>query len=175
LRQALMPPFLLAAAILIIAGVAKLRAPGGVATAMRVLGLPPALARPLARVLGGAEIALGALAAVAPLRSAAIAVAVLYLLFALSAMMLARRLAACGCFGAADSPASMAQTLLSAGLGAAAAVAAISPPHGLAWMLGQPMAPGLALIVGIAGAAYGTVLVYTELPSAWNAWRGSAR
>jgi hypothetical protein len=37
-------------------------------------------------------------------------------------------------------------------------------------MLGRPVAPALALIVGIAGAAYGTVLVYTELPRAWNAW-----
>ena len=37
-------------------------------------------------------------------------------------------------------------------------------------MAGQPIAEALVLAVAIAVAAYATVLVYTVLPRAWNAW-----
>lgn len=168
MRQALTPPFVLAAAILVIAGLAKLRTPAGMIRALGVLGLPSGLAT--ARGLAIAEVAVGSWAAVTPVRPAAATVAGLYLAFALSATALARRSASCGCFGQAESPASIAQALLSAGLAGVAVAAAVVAPHGLGWVLGRPSASGLALIVGITGAAYAAVLVYTELPRAWNAW-----
>ena len=36
----------------------------------------------------------------------------------------------------------------------------------------QPPATAAVLAVGIAGAAYATVLVYTGLPRPWAAWSG---
>ena len=59
---------------------------------------------------------------------------------------------------------------MSAALAAVAAVAAISPPGGVGWILHQPPAQACALLVGVVGCAYGLVIAYTELPSAWGAW-----
>jgi len=37
-------------------------------------------------------------------------------------------------------------------------------------VLQRPPATAAALLLGAAGAAYATVLAYTELPAAWRAW-----
>jgi hypothetical protein len=82
-----------------------------------------------------------------------------------------RRGAACGCFGGDDTPATAAHVWLSAALALAAAAGVAWPPRGTGWLLtGSPGVAG-ALALGIAGAAYATVLAYTELPEAWSAWR----
>jgi hypothetical protein len=83
------------------------------------------------------------------------------------ALLLARRRAACGCFGEDDFPASRAQALLSAVLAVASAAAAVWPPHGL---LDRPAGQAVVLMIGIAASAYATVLAYTQLPAAWSAW-----
>ena len=49
-------------------------------------------------------------------------------------------------------------------LGAVAVGAALAGPHGLGWVLDQPPMQTAALLVGVAGALYATVLVYTQLP-----------
>ena len=170
IAEALTPPFLLAALLLCLAGAAKLRSPAGAARALEALGLP---ARPAwVRVLGAGELALGVLGAVAPGRVAAGALACLYGLFAAVAIALARRRAVCGCFGENEAPASPAQAILSSAfalVGLAAAV--IAPAHGLGWVLGRPPVSVVALMIGLAGSAYGAAIVYTELPPAWSAWR----
>jgi Methylamine utilisation protein MauE len=158
-------PLAVAALVLIVAGVAKLRAPGPAAAALRELGLPAA-ALPI-RTFATGEIALGAWALVAPAGVMAIAPACCYAAFAVLALLLASRRAACGCFGEGDFPASRAQALLSAVLAVVCAAAAVWPPHGL---LDRPAGQAVVLMIGIAASAYATVLAYTQLPAAWSAW-----
>jgi hypothetical protein len=161
---ALTPPFALAAIVLCVAGVAKLRSPAGAAAAVSV--------RPsLIRVFALLELGLGGWAIAAPSRLSASLLAALYTCFAALAVFLARRHIPCGCFGEQDRPASGLQALLSAGLAAVAAVAAVRPPHGIGWLFARSPVLWLAL----AGAAYATVLVYTALPAAWSAWEGGAQ
>jgi uncharacterized membrane protein YphA (DoxX/SURF4 family) len=166
---ALTPALFVAAAVLCLAGVLKLRQPAAAERAVSALGLPsdPLLVRSLAAV----ELSVGVLAIVAGGRSAAAGVACMYLLFAAVAALLARRDVSCGCFGEDRTPASAFQAGLSGAFAVVAVLAALSGTHGLGWALAQ----GPALPIGIAGAVYATVLAYTELPAAWIAWSGSAR
>jgi len=163
--DALTAPMAVAAVVLVIAGVAKLRAPAPAVAALRELGLPAA-ALPI-RAFAAGEIALGVWALVAPTSIVAIALACCYATFAGLALMLARRRAACGCFGEGDFPASRVQALLSAVLSLACAAAAVWSPHGL---LDRPAGQAVVLVIGIAAAAYATVLAYIQLPAAWSAW-----
>ncbi len=166
----LTPPFLLAAAVLLVAGVAKLRAPAGAVRALLTLGVPARAGH--VRMFAAAEIALGAVCAVAPTRAGALALALLYGLFALITALLARRRVSCGCFGEAqgDSPASSAQAMISGMLAIVAAACALQAPHSVGWVLTRPVPTAAVLSVGIAGAAYAAVLAYTLLPQAWSAW-----
>ena len=165
MADALTAPMAVAALVLIVAGVAKLRAPAPAVAAVRELGLRAD--QPSIRFLAAAEIALGVWALVGPTSIAAIALACCYAAFAGLALMLARRRAACGCFGEGDFPASRVQALLSAVLALTCAAAAVWPPHGL---LDRPAGQAVVLVIGIAAAAYAMVLAYTQLPAAWSAW-----
>ncbi len=169
--RVLTPPFLVSALVLIAAGVAKLRAPDGARLAMRTLRMRvPAFA---IRLFAAVELALGVSAVLDPSRPVIRgAVAGLYAVFALISLLLARRRASCGCFGERDVPASMIGSLLSAVLAAVAVMTLVWAPHGLGWVLAQ--APDIAggTVLGILGAAYATVVAYTDLPLAWEAWSG---
>jgi uncharacterized membrane protein YphA (DoxX/SURF4 family) len=166
--QALTAPILLAASVLCIAGVAKLRSPDTATRAFEALGLPakPALGRALATV----ELALGLWCALDGSRPAAIAVACLYAAFAAAAVLLSRRHSSCGCFGAEELPASLWQAVLSATLGAVALAGALADAHGLRWVLDRPALEASTILLGTAGAAYAVVLAYTLLPQAWTSW-----
>ncbi len=161
-------PFLVAAAVLCVAGIAKLRAPEAAGRALAGGGLPAA--RGLVRLFAAAELTLGLWSLASPGRVAAGAVCLVFLLFTGLSALLARRASSCGCFGSDESPATIFQPLLSAAFALAAAGACVWPPQGLAWIAGR--SPGLcvALLAGVAAAAYATVLAYTELPAAWGAW-----
>ena len=167
MAEALTPPFLVAALVLCTAGVAKLRAPAPAMRALAGAALPAGATR--VRVFAALELAVGLWAGLDPSPTAAVAVAGTFLILAAVAALLARH-TSCGCFGEGEAPASKLQPLLSVGLAAIAAVAAAWPPHGLGWVLARPPATAAALLLGIAGAAYATVLAYTELPAAWGAW-----
>ena len=99
MADVLTAPFAVAALVLVVAGVAKLRAPAPAAAALRELGLPTAALA--VRALRGFEIALGVWALATPTSVAAIALACCYAAFAGLALLLASRRAACGCFGEA--------------------------------------------------------------------------
>jgi hypothetical protein len=158
-------PLAVAALVLVVAGVAKLRAPAPAVGALRELGVP--VGQPVIGVFAAAEIVLGVWGLASPAGIAAIALACCYALFAGLALLLAARRAACGCFGEGDFPASGLQAAISAVLAGACAAAAIWPPHGI---LDRPAAQAAVLVIGIAGSAYATVLAYTQLPAAWSAW-----
>jgi hypothetical protein len=168
MREALTPPFILAALVVCAAGALKLRSPAGAVDAARALGLPAQAW--LVRTLALGELVLGLACAVYPTRALAAALALLYAVFAAVATVLMRRRVACGCFGENDLPVSRAHVIASELLGTVALVAVAAPPHGLGWVLGRPAPQAAALLIGIAGAVYATVLVYTVLPRAWAAW-----
>jgi hypothetical protein len=161
-------PFAVAAIVLAVAGVAKLRAPRAAVAALREAGLPASTW--LVRAFACFEVALGVWCIVSPGGPAAIGLACCYAAFAALALLLARRRAACGCFGENEAPASMAQAVISAVLATICVLAAIRAPHGVGWVLDQGAGNALVLVIGIAGSAYATVLAYTQLPGAWAAW-----
>ncbi len=168
MAQALSAPFLVAAVVLCAAGLAKLRSPTGAVRALAAVGLPARAG--LVRAFAGGELALGTWSLLYPSPRSAGAVACVYAGFCILSLVLARRRAACGCFGDGDAPASVVQSLLSAALGLVAAGAAIAPAHGVGWILGGGIPKASVLTVGIAGSAYAIVLAYTKLPQAWSAW-----
>jgi hypothetical protein len=163
--EALAPPFVVAALLLCVAGVLKLRSPDRAAAALRTRSWA-------VRVLAVGEVALGAGCALLPTRPLAVALAGVYGLFSLLAVVLMRRGVPCGCFGDNDLPVSLAHVIASELLGALALGAVLTGPRGLGWVLDQPATQAAALVVGIAGALYATVLLYTQLPAAWAAWSG---
>jgi hypothetical protein len=168
MATALTAPFAVAALVLCAAGVAKLRSPAGAVSALVVLGLP---ARAVSvRALAVSEVALGVGSLLQPARATAAAVAGLYAIFAVVSFGLARRRAACGCFGVDDAPAWVGQSVLSAALAAAGLAAVIATPHGVGWILGSGVAHAAALLLAIVGSAYAAIIVYTQLPRAWPAW-----
>jgi hypothetical protein len=166
--EVLTAPFLVAASVLCLAGAAKLRSPAAAARALTTLGLPARLA--LVRALAVGELALGVWCALDPVRVAAGAMACLYATFAGAALLLAHRHSSCGCFGEREAPASIAQSIVSGILSLVALAATVSEPHGLHWIFERPAMYAVVLFVGTAGAAFGTVLAYTEVPLVWSSW-----
>ena len=170
MSEALTPPFLVASLVLCVAGAFKLRAPQGAANALRTLGLPGGMW--LVRGLALGELVLGAACAVFPTRAGAAVLTGVYVTFAGVAAALARRRASCGCFGEDETPVSAGHWIASLVLGAVALGVAAFDSRGLGWVLGRPATTAVVLLLGIAGALYATVLVYTEVPRAWSAWSG---
>jgi hypothetical protein len=163
MSEAVAPPFIVASLLLCVAGVLKLRSPAGAAAALDT--------RPwVIRSLAAGEVALGTLCVLHPTRAPAAALALTYMTFAAVAVVLMRRRVACGCFGESDFPVSLAHVIASELLGTLALAAAIAGPRGLGWVFEQPAPTAFALLVGIAGAVYATVLVYTVAPRAFAAW-----
>ena len=170
MSPALTGPFLAAGGLLCVSGVAKLRAPSPAAQALRTLGLPAGQA--LVRIAAAGELVLGVVAAVAGGRGAAVVLGAAYAAFAGITGVLARRRAACGCFGGEDTPAGSAQMLLSLALAILCAAAAVWPAEGAGWVFGQSAAYAAVLLVGTAGCVYALSIAYTQLPEAWAAWSG---
>lgn len=167
------PPLAVAAIVLCVAGIAKLRSPSVAVQALRTLGLPgPPM---LVRGLGLVEIMVGVWALAGPRLVPTVLLAATYGGFAVVALLLTRRRSSCGCFGESDSPASTAQSVLSACFALVAVAAAIWQAHGVSWLTARSAPTAAAMILGIAGAAYATVLAYTELPLVWSAWAGGSR
>ncbi|MGZ4181161.1 MAG: MauE/DoxX family redox-associated membrane protein [Solirubrobacteraceae bacterium] len=158
-------PLAVAALVLVVAGVAKLRAPAPAVGALRELGLPAG--QPAIRVFAAAEIALGVWVLASPGGVPAIALGCCYAVFSALALLLAGRRSACGCFGEGDFPASCLQALISAVLAVTCGGAAVWPPHAI---LDRPAGQAVVLVIGIAASTYATVLAYTQLPAAWSAW-----
>jgi hypothetical protein len=162
-------PIAVAVIVLGVAGAAKLRSPAGAARALAALGV--SVAAGVVRVIACGELALASLVLLAPGRATAGLLAVVYAALALLADRLARRGEACGCFGEDGVPATAAHVWLSTAIALVAAAGVLWPPHGLGWLLSAPAVVAGPLALGIAGAAYATVVAYTELPAAWGAWR----
>jgi hypothetical protein len=178
MAAALTTPIVVAAIVLAVAGLAKLRSPGTAVRALAAAGLPlpgaaasSSLPRAAVRAIAAGELALAGLVLFAPGRASCALLAAMYAVLALVARTLVRRGTSCGCFGEADTPATAAHVWLSAALALVAAAGAAWSAHGIAWLLRGTPGVVAPLALGIAGAAYAAVLAYTELPGAWSAWR----
>jgi hypothetical protein len=159
-----------ACALLIAAGVAKLRAPRPAREALELIGLPvPSLA---VRILGGAEVVLGGFAAIRPGAVSGGLVALAYAAFAVTASLLLRadRGADCGCFGRASSPASAAHVALNAGACGVAIAAALVGPPGLQWIATRAPLVAVTLVIALAGAAFAAYAAFTLFAPAWRAY-----
>jgi hypothetical protein len=159
------------AAVLVVAGAGKLRAPAAAADALRSAGLP---AGPIpVRLVGTAETVLGIAVLVAPARPALGLMAALYAAFAAFALRLllaAEPAPSCGCFGA-GAPPSPLHVAFDAVAAVVAAAAASGPPPGLPELAARAPLPGIALVAGCTAAAYAVTLVLGRLPEAAAAYR----
>lgn len=167
----LLPAFVVVCALLIAAGLSKLRSPAAAQAALS--GVRVHVPRAAVRVLGAAEVAIGAAAAAHPSPLTATLVALAYGAFCV--FVLSGRPARCGCFGAAGAGGGLMHALLNAGACAVAILAAIAPPPGVEWILGRNLLIAAPLALGTASAALAAYLMFTAFPTAWRAYRTEGR
>ncbi|MFN2521904.1 MAG: MauE/DoxX family redox-associated membrane protein, partial [Mycobacteriales bacterium] len=152
-------PYLAAALLLVVAGVAKALDPLSLVRALRATGLTvraPLLAR-WVRAFAVVEAAVGAAAVVVPGRAVAIAVALSYAgftAFVLRALRSGSSLASCGCFGPNDTPPTRTHAAVTAVLSLLTLAAATDP--------GVSYGAALFFVTGVL--AYLTYLVLAVLP-----------
>ena len=167
---ALAPVFLVACALLVVAGVSKVRAPTSARGSLELIGVPVPLVA--VRALGVAEVALGLLAAIRPGALAAGLVAGAYGVFFLATLRLlaVEGGADCGCFGAASAVASRSHAVLNLVACAAGVVAAAFPPPGVSWIASRSPLVAVTLVLGTTAAAFAAYAVVTLFAPAWRAY-----
>lgn len=171
----LAPLFSCAAALLAVAGLAKLRAPAAASSTLAALSLPAGA--PTVRLAGGCELAIGTWSLVSPGRLAGAVLAAAYLGFAVVVAGLlrrGRRDAGCGCFGETDAEVNPLHLVLNLAAAGAGVAATIAPPTAIARIASDHPATGAVLVIGVAGTVYAAYLLYTSAPTAWRAYRGGA-
>ena len=170
--MALTPVFVVACALLVLAGAQKLRTPGPAHHSLALAGLPvPAV---VVRLLGAGELAIGAIAAVWPTVLTGALVALAYVAFCAFLVLLLRRAggasADCGCFGGTDAGATTAHVALNALPCVAGVLAATVHPPGLGWALTRPALVAVPLLLGTSAAVLAAYLAFTVFPRAWRAY-----
>ena len=122
-------PYVAAAALLVLAGVPKVRDPGDLVRAVRSVGLP--LGRGAVRAFAVAEVVVGVVALVAPGAVTAALLAMTYAVFTAFVVLALSRggvLSSCGCFGKADTPPTRAHAVVTGAATVAAAAVAVTVP-----------------------------------------------
>lgn len=153
------------AALLLMAGTAKVARPVASTEALTLAGFP-ASSR-VARGLGVGEVVLGALVLGAatlptPLPTLVVAgVGLAYLAFAVvAARLLAAGASSCGCFGEVDAPLSRLHVAVDAALAAAGVVAATGAPPTVGGLL-----PTALVVVVVAAAAWMLRALLVQVPA----------
>ena len=159
--DAVIGPYLAAVALLAVGGAPKTWAPADTSRGLRAMRLPVG---PLAvRIMGAAEVATAVSAVLRPGPVSAIAVAAWYVVFAAVVVVALRSrapLSSCGCFGAVESPPSLAHLALVVLAAAVSIVTATTWSGGL--LVDQP-AHGVPFVGFVALAAWFGYLVMTRL------------
>ncbi len=167
-------PFAIAALVIAVGGAAKLLAPEPTAMALAALGGPSSPVVP--RLMGAAELALGAVAIAIGGRPVAVVVAVAYLAFA-AFVLLARRhggVASCGCFGRSDTPPSLIHVAVNlAGAGVAIGASFVGLPALDEIVADQPAA-GVPFVLAILAGTYLVYALLTVVPELLAASRAAA-
>lgn len=174
--EALAGPFLAGAALLVLAGVGKLRSPLPLARALRLAGLPVTV--PLVRAGAAAEAALGLAAVLTGSALAAAAVALSYAAFTGYVLLGLRRGGerwSCGCFGAADSAPTWTHVAVTGTLGLVAAAVAVRPVGPLHELLAGSPALGAPLLAVTAAVGVIAYVLLAVLPRRSRAGRPAAR
>lgn len=163
----LIGPFSIAAALLVIGGVAKSIRPGDTAVALRLTGVPVPLL--LVRMGGGFEAGLGVWALLGASRVAAVLVALSYLgflAFVAQARVRGLPIASCGCFGRVDTPPSPVHLVFDALAVVVAVAVAIDPGDGIARVVDHQPAAGVPYIVLLVLGTAAALAALTALPRA---------
>ena len=179
----LIGPYLVACALLALAGAAKAVRPFD--TARALAGLVRLPARPLGvavRIGAAAEMLLGLAALARPLPVTAGLVAASYAGFALYVGYARSRggaIATCGCFGTPDTPATGIHIVLDVGFGAAAVAVAVAAPAGsiVSILGGQPWS-GVPLLLASGAGVWLAILAlstFAKLHAARLLYRASPR
>ena len=170
--DALLPGLLAVAALLVLAGAAKLRQPAAAAAFLGSVGLPATLL--LVRASALLEVAAGGAALVRP-RAAAAAIALLFAVFTVLVAVQLRQPGSvpCGCLGAATAPPSRVHLSLNVSCLAVSVAAVAAGPASLPTLAAaNPLAAALALLVGITVALLAAAA--TRLfPETMGAWQGA--
>jgi methylamine utilization protein MauE len=169
--MALLPAFLVVAALLVVAGAGKLRSTDGAQAALDAAGIrvPPAAVR----LLGAAEVTVGVVAIWAPGTGSALLVALAYAGFAAFTVRLLRVAGGrvdCGCFGVSGSEVGWLHVGLNAAAAAVAAIACLTPPPGAGWILARSPGIAIPLAIGTLGGVYAAYLAFTQLGAAWRSY-----
>lgn len=165
----LIGPYLAGAALLVVAGLAKVVRPEDTARALALLvGRPLRALRAAVRIGAVAEVVVGVVALVLPRTVPASLVAASYAGFAVVTVVVRARggpLASCGCFGTPDTPATRLHVVVDLGLAAAAgAVAASGSASGtLASVLARQPGHGVPLVLVSAACAWLAFLALSRL------------
>ena len=167
---ALVPVFLAACALLAVSGFLKLRAPASARASLELIRVPVPLVA--VRALGAGEVALGVVAAIRPGPLTAGLVAGAYGTFLITTLRLlaVEGGADCGCFGTVSAVASRSHAVLNFVACASAAVAAVFPPPGVAWIVSRSPLVAVTLVAGTATAAFAAYAVLTLFAPAWRAY-----
>lgn len=174
----LSPAFAVACALLVLAGVAKLRSPAAARAALGGAGLR--VSAGVVRALGAAEVVIGGWALARPDASAGALVALLYGAFAgFGALVgLSRRAAepvACGCFGDARTELVPAHVILNGIACVVGVAAALAPPAGVGSILDHEPLVAATLALGLAATVLAAYLAFTAFPNAWRAYGANQR
>jgi hypothetical protein len=168
--DAIAPLVLLAAGLLIVAGAVKVARPRATGQALVDAGLPGSDA--FGRGLGTVEIAAGAVAFV--FAAGALALAVVYLAFAVSLGYVLRTrpdAGSCGCAGAKVVPPSLLHLVLNLFAAVAGATyVVVGGPAPLAWLAGLGGIAATVVAAGLVLAGWLAVVAVTEVPAAWRSW-----
>ena len=165
---ALAPAFAVAAALVVVAGLAKLNAPAAAGLALDRLGLPGSTGA--VRLIGSVEIGLGVGCLLAPGPLTAVALALAYAAFAVVVSRLVRLDAdavPCGCFGAGSFTATRAHAGLNALAATVAGICALAPPEGPLGWFADPLA-GVAALAAVACSTWLAYVAFTLVPAAWG-------
>ena len=163
--------------VLIVAGGAKLARPRAAADLIGLLRLPARVA--LARLVGLAEVLVGAVALMSNHPAASTGVGVLYGAFALVVLRaLVAGVPSCGCLGDFDAPPSRIHVVGNVALAGVSLAAAGSDqsPAGAIWAaMNQGPTEGAAFVLLTATMAGLIIVAFTALPEALHARSGPGR
>lgn len=164
-------PFLIAAILLIVAGVAKVRSPASTVGAFKTMGLPASIGT--VRALGAGECLLGVAALAVPNAVVAAGVGVVYLGFAVTiahALRSSVPLRSCGCFGSKDTPPTRFHLAINVvGAVAGGLAAAVGTSNAWALLIGSP-AYGVPLVAAALAACALVYYTVVELPLLFSAY-----
>jgi len=163
--HALAGPFLAAAALLVVAGAAKVLDPAPLVRALRSVGLR--LSAGAVRAGAVVEAGVGVAAVLTGARPAALLVALSYAAFTGFVLLALARggvLASCGCFGKQDVPPTRTHAAVTGALAVVAAAVAVRPLGDLPGVLAATPGAGVPLLLATAALAAVLYLALALLP-----------